>query len=398
MIPRSASPTLQRLAKGFRVVALTGPRQSGKTTLARSEFKNKPYVSLENPDELAFATSDPRRFLGRFKHGAIIDEIQRCPALLSWLQGVVDDRQVMGDFIITGSAQFDLIAAVSQSLAGRVGRLELLPLSLAEIRAHDDTQQSLGQTLLRGSYPALYAHPVDPLDWFPNYIATYVERDVRQLLAIHDLGKFQVFLKMCAARTGQLLNIAALAIDCGISNTSAKQWLSVLESSYIITLLKPHHRNFGKRLVKSPKLYFLDTGIAAWLMGIRDAQTLETHAARGALFETWVVSELHKKRLNAGLPPDLYFWRDSTGNEVDVLFEVGERLTPIEIKSGCTFVNEWADSIKIWQKYARSTGQQTQQQPQTQPQAHLIYGGSSNFAREALDVWSWRDVDQVISA
>ena len=388
MIPRFALPTLERLAKGFRVVALTGPRQSGKTTLARSAFKEKPYVSLENPDELEFARSDPRRFLGRFKQGAVIDEIQRCPTLLSWLQGVVDERQVMGDFIITGSAQFDLIAAVSQSLAGRVGRLELLPLSMAEIRAHNDTPRTLGQTLLRGSYPALYAQPVEPPDWFPNYIATYVERDVRQLLAIHDLAKFQIFLKMCAARTGQLLNIAALGIDCGISTTTAKQWLSVLEASYIITMLRPHHRNFGKRLVKSPKLYFLDTGIAVWLMGIRDAQTLETHSARGALFETWVISELIKKRLNAGRPLDLYFWRDSTGNEVDVLFEIGERLMPIEIKSGCTFVSEWANGLKTWQKQTQAQGQP----------AHLIYGGAASFAREGLDIWGWRDVDQVIAA
>ena len=386
MIPRTATATIERLARGFPVVALTGPRQSGKTTLARALFTEKPYVSLENPDELDFARSDPKRFLGRFDQGAVIDEIQRCPSLLSWLQGIVDDHQVMGEFIITGSTQFELVAAISQSLAGRVGRLELLPLSATELLAHEQLPPSLEQAMLQGGYPALYVRPVSAQDWFANYVATYVERDVRQIIAVRDLSRFQTFVKMCAARTGQLLNMAALAADCSISAVTAKEWLTVLEASYIVTLLRPHHNNYGKRLVKSPKLYFLDTGLAAWLMGIRDSETLQTHAARGALFETWVVSELFKDRLNAGEPTDLYFWRDSTGHEIDVVFETANGLTPIELKSGSTFVNSWSKALKSWQSLTK----------QGDGAMHLVYGGNESFIREAVNVWAWRDAHRVL--
>lgn len=387
MIPRSAAPTLQRLAHGFPVVALTGPRQSGKTTLAKSVFKDKPYVSLENPEEREFALGDPKRFLGRFAQGAILDEVQRCPQLMSWLQGWVDERQIMGDFVLTGSAQFDLIAGMTQSLAGRVGCVELLPLSAQELAASGHLSGAMSQALLLGGYPALFDRPVSPQDWFANYMATYVERDVRQLIAVRDLGQFQTFVKMCAARTGQLLNLASLGADCGVSAVTAKQWLSVLETSYIITLLRPHHRNFGKRLVKTPKLYFLDSGLAAWLLGIRNAETLETHAARGALFETWVVSELYKQRLNAGRPLDLYFWRDSTGHEVDILIETSAGLVPVEIKSGSTYASDWPDGLKKWQKFAQSDGLE----------AVIVYGGSNSYEREGVQVCGWRDMAQTLS-
>lgn len=380
MILRAATPTLERLAKGFPVVALTGPRQSGKTTLAKTVFKDKPYITLENPDEREFALNDPKRFLARFSQGAILDEVQRCPQLLSWLQGVVDERGIMGDFVLTGSAELDLVAGITQSLAGRVGRVELLPLSASELHNAQMLPTTLSQTLWKGGYPALYDRPVSPQDWFPNYIATYVERDVRQLLSVRDLGQFQTFVRMCAARTGQLLNLATLGADCGISAVTARQWLTVLETSYIVTLLRPHHRNFGKRLVKTPKLYFLDAGLAAWLMGIRDAQTLETHAARGALFETWVVSELYKQRLNAGQPLDLYFWRDSSGNEVDVLIENATGLQALEIKSGSTFASDWTSGLRKWQKLAQDEALTPS----------LVYGGDQSHAREDLQVWSWR--------
>ena len=388
MIPRQASQTLIRLARAFPIVAITGPRQSGKTTLSKAIFKDKPYITLENPDEREFAHNDPKRFLARFPTGAILDEVQRCPQLLSWLQGWVDARGLMGDFVLTGSAQFDLIAGITQTLAGRVGRVELLPLSAAELAATHQLPDSLSQTLLQGGYPALYdRRQVSTQDWFSDYMATYVERDVRQLIAVRDLGQFQTFVKMCAARTGQLLNLASLGADCGISAVTAKQWLSVLETSYIVTLLRPHHRNFGKRLVKTPKLYFLDSGLAAWLMGIRQADTLETHAARGALFETWVVSELYKQRLNAGLSPDLYFWRDSSGNEVDVLSETPAGLRPLEIKSGSTFASDWANSLKKWQTLA--------QEDSLQPA--LVYGGPLSYEREGLKVWVWKDVASIQS-
>lgn len=386
-IPRAVATTVERLARGFPVVALTGPRQSGKTTLARHLFADKPYVSLENPDELGFARDDPKRFFGRFKNGAVIDEIQRCPALMSWLQGIVDEHQVMGEFIITGSTQFELVAAISQSLAGRVGRVELLPLSNKELVTNNRQPATLEAAMLEGGYPALYIRPISTQDWFSNYIATYVERDVRQLIDIRDLARFQTFVKMCAARTGQLLNLSSLATDCAISASTAKEWLTVLEASYIVTLLRPHHRNFGKRLIKSPKLYFVDTGLAAWLNGIRDSHSLETHAMRGALFETWVVAELMKERLNAGQPTDLYFWRDSAGHEIDVLFETGQKLTPIELKSGTTYVGGWTKALKQWQILAKQEGADT----------HLIYGGNQSFEREGVKVWAWSDAHQVLA-
>jgi predicted AAA+ superfamily ATPase len=382
MIPRQATSTLQRLAKGFPILALTGPRQSGKTTLAKHVFAQKAYVSLENPDELEFANSDPRRFLARFDQGAILDEVQRCPALLSWLQTLVDERGVMGDFVLTGSAQFELIAGITQSLAGRVGRIELLPLSTEELKAANKLPNDLNTMLLQGGYPSLYNRDVSPQDWFSNYIATYIERDVRQLIAVRDLSQFQRFVKMCAARSGQLLNLTSLGADCGLSANTAREWLSVLEASYLVTRLQPHHQNFGKRLVKSPKLYFLDVGLMAWLLGIRDVNTLDTHAARGALFETFVVSELIKKRFNQGQASDLYFWRDSAGHEVDVLLETPTGLQAIEIKSGSTFATDWIKSLKKWQTLAGSDALTPQ----------LIFGGTGLYEREDCKVMGWQNL------
>lgn len=287
----------------------------------------------------------------------------------------------MGDFVLTGSAQFDLIEGITQSLAGRVGRVELLPLAAQELKAVQKLPFSLSQMLLQGGYPSLYDRDIEPHDWFSNYVATYVERDVRQLIAVRDLGQFQTFVKMCAARSGQLLNLASLGADCGISAVTAKQWLSVLQTSYIVTLVRPHHRNFGKRLVKTPKLYFLDAGLAAWLLGIRDTLTLETHAARGALFETWVFGELYKQRLNAGLPIDLYFWRDSTGNEVDLIVDSAAGLQPIEIKSGSTYAADWAKGLQKWQQLAQGESLRPL----------MIYGGTESYEREGLEVRAWHD-------
>ncbi|OYT88858.1 MAG: AAA family ATPase [Burkholderiales bacterium PBB3] len=385
MIPCRATPTLQRLAKGFPILALTGPRQSGKTTLARAVFADKAYVSLENPDEHAFAERDPRAFLGRFESGAILDEVQRCPQLLSWLQGLVDERARMGDFILTGSAQFDLVSGITQSLAGRVGRIELLPLSGSELTAVGKLPNTLEDMLLRGSYPALYDRELLPGDWFPNYVATYLERDVRQLIAVRDLSLFQRFVRMCAARSGQLLNLAALGADCGISAVTAREWLSVLEASYLVARLPPYHRNFGKRLVKSPKLYFLDVGLMAWLLGIRDAASIQTHAARGALFETYVVSECIKQRFNAGQGADLYFWRDSAGHEVDLLFETPQGMQAIEIKSGSTFASDWPDAILKWQKSAQEA---------VLPPV-IVYGGGGNYERQGCRVIGWQELQDL---
>ena len=371
-----------RLARGFPILALTGPRQSGKTTLARAIFSSKPYISLENPDEREFADQDPRRFLSRFPDGAVLDEVQRCPALFSWLQGAVDERKRMGDFILTGSAQFDLIAGVTQSLAGRVGRVELLPLSSVEMQQGGVLPKSLDDLLFKGSYPALYDRELAPRDWFPNYVATYLERDVRQLIAVRDLTQFQRFVRMCAARSGQLLNLTSLGADCGVSAVTAREWISVLEASYLVVRLMPHHANFGKRLVKTPKLYFLDVGLMAWLLGIRDEQSLCTHAARGALFETWVVSERFKQKFNAGQPADLYFWRDSSGHEVDLIEETPSGLCATEIKSGATFAPDWLAGVRKWQSIAGDKA----------GLSRLIYGGDTSFEREQCQVHSWREL------
>lgn len=382
MYPRQARSTLERLSRGFPVLALTGPRQSGKTTLARACFPDKPYISLENPDEREFAEHDPKRFLARFPEGAILDEVQRCPALFSWLQGIVDERPVMGQFVLTGSAQFDLLAGISQSLAGRIGRVELLPLSLAEMQDGACLPSTLDRLLLNGGYPAIYQRDLAAADWFPNYVATYLERDVRQIIAVRDLSQFQRFVRMCAARSGQLLNLAALGADCGISAVTAREWLSVLEASYLVIRLPPYFQNFGKRLVKSPKLYFLDVGLMAWLLGIRDESAMATHAARGALFETWVVSELIKQRFHAGQPADLYFWRDSAGHEIDVVFETPTGLQAIEIKSGSTFASDWTDGLKKWRKFTGDT-------PTLRP--ILIYGGDTGHEREHCVLAGWRE-------
>lgn len=386
MIERRLTATLLRLAGAFPVIVMTGPRQSGKTTLARAVFADKPYVSLENPDERAFAVEDPKGFLRRFENGAVFDEAQRWPELFSWLQGMVDEHPVPGRFVITGSQQFGLLAGVSQSLAGRAGMTHLLPLSLAEIPGLKEQRFALDASMITGSYPPLYSRPVTPEDWFASYVATYVERDVRQVLKIQDLSAFQRFLRLCAGRNGQLLNLSALAGEAGISHSTVRAWLSVLESSYLVHLLPPYYRNFGKRLVKSPKLYFLDVGLACWLLGIRSAETLALHPLRGALFESLVVSEFIKARYNKGLPADLYFWRDNNGVEADLVFETGAKLQPVEIKSGSTVTTDY---IKAGQRAGKFATGET-------GLPWLIYGGDESYERSGVKVIGWRELGDLV--
>jgi predicted AAA+ superfamily ATPase len=382
MIPRAATTTLQSLAKGFPIVAITGPRQSGKTTLARSTFPDKPYVSLEDLDMRSFAQADPRGFLARFVNGAIVDEAQRCPALFSYLQTRVDAAQHMGEFVLTGSQQFGLMSGISQSLAGRVGLVQLLPFSVQELRAGQVTPPTLDALLWRGQYPALYDRALMPPQWFTNYVTTYVERDVRQIIEVQNLSLFQRFLKMCAARCGQLLNMSSLANDCSVSYKTIGAWLSVLEAGYVVFLLQPHHQNFGKRLVKTPKLYFYDTGLAAYLLGIADADHLAIHAARGALFENLVIGEHLKQRFNKGLASNLYFWRNNTGEEVDLVIEEGDKLEPVEIKSGQTFHADFLGGLCKWTRYAGESALSPR----------LVYGGEESMVRSGVAVQSWRQM------
>jgi uncharacterized protein len=383
MLPRLALPTLLRLMRGFPVVVITGPRQSGKTTLARHAFPALPYVNLEDPDTRALALADPRRFLARHADGAVFDEVQRAPLLLSYLLGVVDAQPRMGRFVLTGSQQFGLMDGVSQSLAGRAGMLTLLPLSNAELGAAGaQARTSLEERLWRGGFPALHATDGEPQPgaWFAAYVATYIERDVRQVLNVGNLLTFQRFVAMCAARSGQLLNLHGLAGDCGISQPTARQWLTVLQASHLVTLLAPHHRNFGKRLVKTPKLYFLDSGLLCYLLRIERADDLQTHAMRGAIFETWVVGETLKHRHNLGMPPDVYFWRDNHGLEVDLLFEHRSRLHAVEIKSGTTFHPSWLDPARRWRSLVGAAA--------TEPL--LVYGGDNGHRGADYEVLSWR--------
>ena len=382
MIKRKATETILRLCKGFPVVAITGPRQSGKTTLARAVFPEKAYVSLEDPDVRSFAETDPRAFLSRFPDGVILDEVQRCPDLFSYLQTIVDQDKKMGRFILTGSQQFGLHTKITQSLAGRVGMVQLLPFSYAELADGRRAPADPESAICTGSYPPLYDREVLSSDWYPGYVETYVERDLHQLINVRDLRTFQLFLRMCAARTGQLLNLSSIANDCGITHNTAKAWLSVLEASYILFFLQPHHRNFNKRLTKSPKLYFYDTGLASWLLGIQNKEQVMTHSLRGALFETWVIAELVKGRFNRGLRSNLFFWRDSTGNEVDVLVEQGELLVPIEIKAGRTITADYFTALRKWMALAgRISGA-----------PRVVYGGSNSQQRTDFAIVSWNEV------
>ena len=382
MIPRHAHEALLEIAAGYPIVALTGPRQSGKTTLARAAFPGHPYVSLEDLDELELAQGDPRGFLARFPRGAVIDEAQRCPKIFSYLQGRVDTDRRMGAFVLTGSHQFGLMAGITQSLAGRVGSLQLLPFALYELVDAALAPGVVDRLLLGGLYPAVYDRPVTPSRWYADYLGTYVERDVRQMSAIQDLSLFRRFVALCAARTGQLLNLHALANDCGIAHPTARAWLSILEASYIVFLLQPHHRNFGKRLVKTPKLYFHDTGLAAMLLGIQDEAHMSVHAARPALFETLVVNEFLKVRYNRGQRSNLYFWRDHIGNEVDLLLEHAAGLTAVEIKSGATMTENYLSPLRRWAGVAGAEA----------GELHLVYGGDRSFEAAGVRVHGWREV------
>lgn len=385
MIPRSAEKTLVSLAEGYPVVAVTGPRQSGKTTLVRHVFGARRYATLEDLETREYAQNDPHGFLGQFPEGAVLDEVQRVPNLFSSIQTVVDASRKSGLFILTGSLQFGLFQSITQSLAGRVASVVLLPFSSEELTSARSLPPSLEQMLLTGLYPPIYDRSLDPSVWYSNYVRTYIERDVRQMIQLRDLSVFQRFVRMCAARTGQLLNLSALANDCGITHNTAKAWISILEASFILYLLKPHFKNFNKRLIKTSKLYFVDPGLAAWLLGIQKSQQLEVHHARGALFETFVVSELLKRRFNKGLEPNLYFWRDRTGNEIDILVDTNDYLLPVEVKSGKTIAPDFFSAFRKWSDITAGSCQR----------GWLVHAGAAHQDRKECVVIPWNRVGEI---
>lgn len=347
LITRTAEKELRTLAGQFKAVAVVGPRQSGKTTLVRMAFPDKAYVSLENPDTRRFAIEDPRGFIASYPDGAILDEIQRTPDIFSYLQQVLDENKGKGRFIITGSNNFLLQENISQSLAGRVGYLYLLPLSIDELPKH---KLSVNEQIHKGFYPAMYEQEgqTDVSKYYQNYIRTYIERDVRLIRNVTDLYTFERFLRLCAGRTGQLLNMNSLAVETGVDNKTIGAWLSVLEASFVVFRLQPYHKNYNKRIVKMPKLYFYDTGVASALLGIENPDQLALHPFRGGLFENMIIVDFLKSRYNKGKPNNLYFWRDSLGTEIDLLVEKANSLLPIEIKSGQTITDDYFKSMSAW--------------------------------------------------
>ena len=385
MIPRTLEAVLRERATQYPVVTLTGPRQSGKTTLCRAAFPQKPYINLESPDVREFARNDPRGFLASYPDGVILDEIQRTPELPSYLQPVIDDSGAPGQFILTGSQQFEVMTNIGQSLAGRTALLKLLPLSIEEL-SNAEINMETDELLLTGFYPRIYDVGLKPSQVLGDYVETYVERDIRQLISIKDLALFQKFVRLCAGRVGQLLNLQSLGNDAGVSHTTARSWLTLLQAGYVVFLLQPWHNNIAKRQIKSPKLYFYDVGLASWLLGAEDERHVKYHPLRGNLFENLVIMEALKYRYHRGERSNLYFWRDGKGNEVDLLVENGPDIAPVEIKSGATINDDYFKGLRTF------TGKLSCP-PKT---SALVYAGTEQQKRSDLTIWRAADVPMMM--
>ena len=385
MIERDITPLLVSLFKQYPFVTVTGPRQSGKTTLCRIAFPDLEYVNLEAPDAREFAESDPRAFLAQFSDGAIIDEIQRVPALLSFLQVIGDEAGRNGMFVLTGSEQFLLSAAISQSLAGRTALLRLLPFSLSE-RRRAGASNAIDDIIYSGFYPRIHDQGLDPIQALGDYFEAYVERDVRQLSEIRNLSNFRRFVRLCAGRVGQLVNLSSLGSDAGVSHTTVRQWLNVLETSYIIFQLQPFHANIRKRLIKSPKLYFYDVGLASYLIGIEHPRQIATHPLRGFLFENAVIAETLKHRFNRGRQANVSFYRDAQGLECDLLYETGYGYGAIEIKSGATVSSSYFDALNRVAELV----------PDVNAKA-VVYGGARRQSRSDAEVATLNGLSEVLS-
>ncbi|RRO15893.1 ATP-binding protein [Flavobacteriaceae bacterium 14752] len=382
MFQRILTHKAKNLLEKYPILTVTGPRQSGKTTLIKSITEHLDYVNLEQPDIRTFAENDPKGFIENYLKGAIFDEIQNVPEFFSYLQ-VISDEHPNSKFILSGSQNFLLMQSVSQSLAGRTAILNLLPFSYQEIKNY--THKSLWELIYTGFYPRIYDKNIPAVDFYPYYIQTYLERDIRQLINVMDLNSFNTFLKLCAGRIGQLINVSSLANDTGISPNTAKKWLSALETSYVIYRLKPHHNNFNKRLTKQSKLYFYDTGLACSLLQIGSAEQLKTHYLKGGLFENFVITELIKKSTNKGKQHSLYFWRDHKGKEIDCIIDQGNNVTALEIKSGSTFSQSYFDNLKFYKSLAKSKLKKS----------IVVYTGVNHIKTSDGELINWQNIDDL---
>jgi len=385
MIHRKLHDQLVYFATKYPVVTLTGARQCGKSTLLKNCFPAYKYVTLEDPDVRLYAEEDPRGFLKKYDDKTIIDEAQHVPALFSYIQTRVDEINREGMYILSGSQNFLLMQSISQSLAGRTAVLKMYPFSFQELQSTKHAHDSINKLMFTGGYPRIYDKEISPDNFYPSYIQTYIERDVRNLKNITDMSLFVRFLKLCAGRIGQLLNLSSLANECGINQTTAQSWLSVLETSHIVYILRPYYKNFNKRIVKSPKLYFNDTGLVCSLLGIEKEEQIANHYLRGELFENWVIIEYIKNNYTGSKEPALSFWRDSNGNEVDLLIEKGTDIFAVEIKSGSTFKTDFFKGLKHWQKLSGVESEKLS----------VVYSGTENllFDNIAVESWSkWCDI------
>jgi predicted AAA+ superfamily ATPase len=383
MIKRIIAEKIKQMAAKMPIISITGPRQSGKTTLAKAVFPKHTYVNLESPDVYEDAKSDPRSFLTQHKHGLIIDEAQKMPELFSYIQTISDENNKPGEFIITGSQNFLLSEKISQSLAGRVFITNLLPLSTAELKKTKHWKNNVNNAIFQGFYPRIYDKQIEPLDFYPSYIQTYTERDIRQIVNVTNLHAFQKFMRLAAGRIGQLLNYNNIANELGVDLKTVKSWFSILEAGFIIFFLQPHHNNYNKRLVKTPKLYFYDTGLACSLLGINDTESLNVHWAKGALFENLVIADIMKNKIHQVRNPSLFFWRDNTGNEIDLLEDMDGTVNIYEIKSSATVNNSFFKGLAYYKSLA---GKEVKNMK-------LIYGGNRSYQRGDYEIRSWNSLN-----
>lgn len=384
-IKRQITPVIESQKSKFPILAITGPRQSGKTTLLKQLFNDYQYVSLENPNIRSFATDDPVGFLNQYSDKVILDEVQRVPELFSYLQGKVDDSKIMGQYILSGSQNFHLINSITQTLAGRVALFKLLPFDFTELKPYNLLENLYTKVAVKGFYPPIFDRAIKPFIFYTNYIQTYIEKDVTELLNIKDLRLFRTFISLCAGRAGQLLNYSALANDCNISHNTAKAWLSILESSYIIFMLQPYHENYNKRLVKTPKLYFYDTGLLSYLLGIRNANEIDENRLKGQIFENMMVAEYQKQNHHGYLHNDFYFWQDSNANEVDLLTKQQNGFSIFEIKATETLSNNLFKEMDRFEEIVAPVS----------VNKTLIYGGNENQNRTKYTVLGWQNISDI---